>query len=289
VTHYEVARGEFRGELEMPEQRQDTPKMVVQKGGKRPHRSQLRRELDRKRVSELLLMGETSARQIAAKIGLSASTVRRDLQALRAEWRIERLQDQDEWVARQIQELSLTIRSAWEGWARSQEPTKKQSMRSKGFTKKPGSKQGGRVQIRPEDILEFEQVNRSQTSSGDPRFLEIVERCLAARARLLGMNQPVKIAPTDPSGTRPYEDARGELLRRINSVAENVAVPLPLGVGQSGDHTGQTRFQRVLPPGSPEAIKQVIKKTEGDERSDRTGESGEVEVEILPPDFEIKR
>lgn len=261
---------------------EDTQKLTAQKGVKRPHRSQLRRELDRKRIADALLMSDASARQIAARLGLSSSTVRRDLRVLREEWKRERLQDHDAWVARQLQELALTIRESWAGWIRSQEPSKQSKMRSRGLTKKPDPRGGGRVKIKAEDVLEFEQTSKEQTSAGDPRFLEVVERCLASRARLLGLNQPVKVAPTDPTGERPYSDVRAELLRRLDDIAVNVAVPLPGGVGQSGDPTGKARFQRVLPPGSPAAVKEA-------ERQDHTGESGDVEVEVLPPDSEVER
>ncbi len=185
---------------EVVEQSAHTPGVPRRKGVKKPHREPLRRELDRKRLAELLLMGEqTSIRQLAQALNLSASTVRRDLVQLKAEWQRERAQDFDHWVSRQLAELSLTMREAWRGWRRSLEPTKRQGTKSKGFVKKPAPGQT-RVAPRIEDMLEFEQSSRETSSAGDVRFLELVEKCLGARARLIGLDKPAKVAFTDPDG-----------------------------------------------------------------------------------------
>ncbi len=253
---------------------------MSQKGMKKPHRAPLQREIHRTRIAELILKGEP-VRQIGQQLGLSPSTIRRDLAALKIEWERHRIQTRDEWTARQLQGLELLIKEAWRAWGQSLAPVTKRTTRSKGATKKP--ERGARLNVKPEDVLSFEQTHREETrGGGDPRHLEIIERALAARAKLLGLNQPTKIAPTDPTGERPYSDVRAELLRRLDDIAVNVAVPLPAGVGQSGDHTGQARFQRVLPPGSPAAVEVA-------EKQDNTGESGAVEAEVLPPDFEITR
>jgi hypothetical protein len=267
---------------EIADQVGDAARQASRRGVKRPRRSQLQREHDRTKVAELLLQRGQSARRIAHEVGLSASTVRRDLRAVRAEWQAERAQNFDDWVSRQIAELTLTVRAAWHGWEQSQHPTKRQSMKSKGVTRKP-EQQGARAQVRAEDVLEFEQVLKEQTNCGDVRFLEVIEKCLAARAKLLGLNQPLKIAPTDPSGEQPYLDARAELLARIERQIKNTQRELPAGA-LGGGAPAPEAF--ALAPG--ERQQPAIEAVRVDESTyDATGSSGKISVEV-PDDFRFK-
>jgi hypothetical protein len=251
----------------MTEPANDTPKVTPRKGVKRPHRSQLQREHDRARVAELLLQKGMSARRIAKEFGLSASSVRRDIKALRAEWKRERLQDHDSWVARQLAELSMTQRAAWDGWQRSLLPTSKRSTRSKGVTRKPDQQHGGKVQIRADDVLQFEQMAREESTSGDPRFLEIVERCITSRSKLLGLLAPIKIAPTSPGGDEPYVDVRERLLAVLEQQAAHQARELPPGIIGAGEQ-----------PRLPAADVTLAEQPDGS--YDATGESGPVEPEF---------
>lgn len=250
----------------MTEYAEHTPKVTSQRGVKRPHRSQLQREHDRARVAEMLLQKGMSARRIAKEFGLSASSVRRDIKALRAEWKRERLQDHDAWVARQLAELSMTQRAAWDGWQRSLQPTSKRSMRSKGVTKKPDQQHGGKVQVSAGDVLQFEQLSREESTSGDPRFLEIVERCITSRSKLLGLLAPTKVEVRNPGGDEDYRDVRERLLQALEQRAQHLSTPIPPGVVGAGEQ-----------PRLPEAIEA---REQEDGSFDATGESGPVEPEL---------
>ena len=46
---------------------------------------------------------------------------------------------------------------------------------------------------------------RKKERTGDPRYLAGVERCIAKRCGILGLNAPHKVAPTTPDGERPYQ------------------------------------------------------------------------------------
>jgi hypothetical protein len=256
-------------------QAEHTPKMASRKGEKRPHREPLRREADRKRLADLLLMGEkTTTRQLAAALNLSPTTVRRDLAHLKAEWQRERSQDFDTWLSRQVAELGLVIREGWHGWRQSQQPSRSAKSKSKGLVKKPPDGQK-RVSPRAEDVLEFESVTGEKTSAGDVRFLELIERSLAARARLLGLDKPIKIAPTDPTGEEAYGDARARLLAALEQKAAHLAVPLPTGILGAGE-------QPALAPAPVEVVEQA----DGTFASvDSTGETGEIEV---PSGFRLR-
>ena len=54
-----------------------------------------------------------------------------------------------------------------------------------------------------------------QATSGDCRAIDRVLRIMERRAKLLGLDSPVKVAPTDPTGTNPYEAMSAEELRAL--------------------------------------------------------------------------
>ena len=54
-----------------------------------------------------------------------------------------------------------------------------------------------------------------QATSGDCRAIDRVLRIMERRAKLLGLDSPVKVAPTDPTGTNPYEAMGVEELRAL--------------------------------------------------------------------------
>lgn len=259
----------------MTEHAEHTPKVTPRKGGKRPHREPHRREADRRRLAELLLTHErTTTRQLAQVLGLSASTIRRDLTALREDWRRERARDFGDWVAQQLQEISFGLQAAWRGWRLSLEPNRQTKSKSRGLVKKPPEGQK-RVSPRADDVLEFEQATAERTTAGDPRYLELVERFLGARARLLGLDKPIKIAPTSPAGDEPYLDVRERLLAVLEQRVEHLARPLPPSIAGAGE-------QPALAPAPVEVVEQA----DGTFASvDSTGETGEIEV---PSGFRLR-
>lgn len=247
----------------------DTMNVTCQRGGKRPHRTPHRREADRRRLADLLLMHEkSSTRQLAQSLGLSASTVRRDLTALREEWRRERARDYDDWVAQQLQEINLGLKEAWRGWHDSRLPNRQTKSKSKGLVKKPPEGQK-RISPRAEDMLEFEQGVVERTSSGDPRFIELIAQLLSARAKLLGLDRPQKVTFTDPTGEEMYADPRERLLVALEQKATHLAVPLPAGVIGAGEQP------RLIAPDVIETQQQ------SDGSYDSTGESGDIMPEVF--------
>jgi DNA-binding Lrp family transcriptional regulator len=63
-------------------------------------------------------------------------------------------------------------------------------------------------------------------SKGNPQAVEKALKVMERRAKLLGLDAPTKVAPTNPDGTeafRPMSDA--ELDARIRELAEKVGLP----------------------------------------------------------------
>lgn len=233
-----------------------------QRGRKKPHRASLRRDLDRLRISEMLVRGDT-LRQIAHQLGVSLSTVRRDCEYLRREWERARIETRDAWVGKHLAIYAQLERAAWQGFESSAQPTRKSIMRSRGLAPVP---KNGEKLATPKLIL-VEQTVREETHAPDPRFLEVLERVSASRAKLLGLNAPSKLAVTDPSGDKEYGDVRERLLQVLEQRAAHFSTPLPQGIQGGGEQ-----------PPLPEAIET---ERQPDGSYDLTGESGSVMPEIV--------
>ena len=152
-------------------------------------------QIERRRllVAEMYLKG-TGQAQIAAELSVSQGTISADLKAIRKEWRDSRIRDFDEAVSFELKKLDHLEREAWGGWERSQQPAETTRVTSDGGDKRA------------------EKTVRNQP--GDPRYLEQVQRSIAGRRALLGLDSPVKIAPTSPDGEQTYHaQAMSELMR----------------------------------------------------------------------------
>ena len=160
--------------------------------GRNPHES-VRIEQRRQQVAERYLKGAAQA-TIARELSVSKATVSADLKAVRREWRDSRIRDFDEAVTVELEKLVLLEREAWTGWERSQESVETVSVHQRGADK------------------HIEKTVRQQT--GDPRYLEQIQRSIVARRALLGLDAPTRIAPTSPDGEESYHiHAMRELLR----------------------------------------------------------------------------
>jgi hypothetical protein len=58
---------------------------------------------------------------------------------------------------------------------------------------------------------------------GDPRLLDIALKAQDARRKMLGLDQPTKIAPTDPTGEKPWEPTKMADAELDARIAELVA------------------------------------------------------------------
>jgi hypothetical protein len=145
----------------------------------------------RQRVAEMYVQGQTQA-AIATEIGVSQATVFNDLTFIQDHWRASALRDFDAARELELQKLDKIEREAWTAWDRSKQPAQSAKVRS------------GRT---GEEATEKSLQHRV----GDPRYLDQVLRCIAARRALLGLDAPTRIAPVMPDGKEPYRLAVAHL------------------------------------------------------------------------------
>ena len=132
----------------------------------------------RQQVAELYLRSWTQT-TIAQRLGVTQPTVCEDLKRIRQQWRDSAIRDFDAAREEELQKLDLLEREAWAAWERSQQVQESPRVVQDGS--------GKRAQKTVEHPV------------GDLRYLEQVQKCIAARRALLGLDAPTRIAPARSS------------------------------------------------------------------------------------------
>ncbi len=144
----------------------------------------------RRQVAELYLRSWTQT-AIAERLGVTQPTICEDLKRIRQQWRESAIRDFDAAREQELQKLDLVEREAWAAWERSQQVQESTRVTQDGS--------GKRAQKTVEHPV------------GDPRYLEQVHKCIAARRALLGLDAPTRIAPVMPDGEEPFRLAVAHL------------------------------------------------------------------------------
>lgn len=186
-------------------------------------------------AARLYLQGLTYL-EIGLKLGVNASTICRDLQAVRKEWLESSIRDFDELKAKELAKLDEIERQAWEGWWRSRQDRETRIVEDSPAGRKSKLRRSGQA--------------------GDPRFLTIMLTCARQRQEILGLVQ--KIRPSDTPGyqgpPRTVEEIRKELLHdehylRVLRELGYQADTKPRTVGANGQPGKLANGQAPRPPG----------------------------------------
>jgi predicted transcriptional regulator len=137
----------------------------------------------RREVAELYVQGLTQM-AIADRVGVSQPTVSDDLKKIHKEWRESRIRDFDAARDLELQKLDRAESEAWEAWEKSKKPAQSAVVTGEGADQKTRK--------------------TMKNQYGDPRYLDVVLKCVAARSALLGLEAPVQVAPVMPDGKEPF-------------------------------------------------------------------------------------
>lgn len=171
----------------------------LNKGRKPPgynKRSEEQRIYDVRFCADLFLRGY-SYREIADALNrdlsargvgytISFQMVYYDLQQCLIEWKRERLETIDEYVTQELRKLDKMEVELWEAWERS---------------KTGKTREKNRQNAKPRKVLEdgdnpeyygYEETT-TETSAGNPRFLDLLLNVQQRRAKMLGFDAPIKI------------------------------------------------------------------------------------------------
>ena len=167
--------------------------------GRRPKmckRTKDQRESDLAFCSNLFLRGYTY-REISERLNegnarrgvgytITKQMVYWDMQQLLIEWKRERMENIDDYVTQELRKLDKMEVELWEAWERS----KTGKLREKN-----------RQNAKPRKVLEdgdnpeyygYEETT-TETSAGNPRFLDLLLNVQQRRAKMLGFDAPIKV------------------------------------------------------------------------------------------------
>ncbi|MHC4748349.1 MAG: hypothetical protein ACYTFW_00610 [Planctomycetota bacterium] len=119
------------------------------------------------------------------KYTLSQQTISKDIKAVLQEWRDQYLPEIDEMKAAELARIDALIQEAWQGWYKSKEVKET----SETEHTEQHTKSGETSSIKPiyeESKSKLKQENRD----GDYRFLQMIDKCIERRCKILGLEAP---------------------------------------------------------------------------------------------------
>lgn len=175
----------------------------------KPNNRRLAAELRRRQVVDLYLQGWSQA-AIATELEIGQTSVSRDLRIVQQEWRESSIRDFDQLRTIELAKIDLVEREAWAAWQRSQKPAQSAVVNGEGA--------GQRAR------------KTLKNQYGDPRFLEQVNKCIAQRRALMGLDVSIPFGPLED-----LSDDIGSLATRRERIVSLVA---RLGLGGQPPATG---------------------------------------------------
>jgi hypothetical protein len=171
-------------------------------GGKRKFpgyqkRTTEQRETDVLFCSELFLKGYTY-REISkmlneanAKAGrqytISAQSVYKDMERCLIEWKRQRLQNIDDYVTQELRKLDRMEVALWTAWEESRTGKRREKNRTSAKPRKVLTEEE-----KTADWYGYDET-QTETSAGNPRFMDLLLNVQQRRAKLLGYDAPVKV------------------------------------------------------------------------------------------------
>jgi hypothetical protein len=125
------------------------------------------------KIGELYCKGYTY-RRIAEALGICTRTVERGMKLMREEWKRRLTETSDEIRAYELAKCDKIEQEAWEAWDRS---------------KKNHIQRKHKVKNTP-DGREVEDSTEKIKATGDPRYLQIIEKIIDKRLKILGIFEP---------------------------------------------------------------------------------------------------
>lgn len=167
-------------------------------------------------VAEMYLKGFTMAAiaealEAANGIKYSVNMVNYDLREVRKRWRSSAVRDFDAHREEQLARLDLLEAKAWREFERSCEDYHKRIEQGEELVAPEVSEDGEPLDA-PTKLVRTETGGQT----GDPRYMNVILNIVERRCKLLGLDAPTKVAPTNPEGDKPYQSmSESEIDNRI--------------------------------------------------------------------------
>lgn len=126
----------------------------------------------------------------------SLSTVQADINSLTGEWHEQRQKDFDKNMATELARIDELIKECWEAWEKSKEDYDARSQKQKGV---PNS-----TKMNDVTVERMELILKQERCCGDVRYIEMINKLLIERRKLLGLYAAEK---REVTGTLDFERA----------------------------------------------------------------------------------
>jgi len=171
-----------------------------------PQNQRFARAERRHKVSELYLQAWSQS-AIAHELGVTQSTVSSDIRAVQDQWKASGIRNFDLIRELELRKLDRLEREAWAAWERSQKPVQSAVVTGAGAG---------------------QQTRKSMKNQvGDPRFLEQVNKCIAQRRTLLGLDAPLQVADVTPLPSETPDQRRSRLQQIFRTIVIEPSRRLP--------------------------------------------------------------
>ena len=174
----------------------------------------------REEVADLRLRGLT-VREIAARCGVSHTTVIRDIREVEQVWIARAADVLGLAKGREVSRLELVIREAWDAWERSKQPEKKIVERK---ARRRNQSSAVRDQAGADDLVVTSRITTVSQRAGASRFLSVIVTASAQIAQILGLNSAAELNITVQryitSAAAELGVTPSELQEEINGIME---------------------------------------------------------------------
>lgn len=181
-----------------------------------PKRSEQQKESDRAFIAGEIVKC-TQIREIARKLNerniaenrgytLHHTQIFWDLKIIYKEWKEQRSEFIEEKIELELAKLDKIEMECWEAWERSKEGRRK-TVIDGGEINQPGMP-GGKLRER-----------EVETTFGDTRFLDIIQKCMERRASLLGLNAPTRSLTIGINSNLTKEEIEAEIASKWKIVS----------------------------------------------------------------------
>jgi hypothetical protein len=150
----------------------------------------------RAKVARYRALGETE-RSIAARFGVTQQLISADLKVIRAEWRRAMIKEYDAYKAEQVATINAVAAEALRGWRRSLRDAEKvtRKVTPADPPPSPAAGEGDAATVPPSSPTVTEETAVTEGQAGDPRFLQVMLKCVEERNRLYGVTDGQAPAP----------------------------------------------------------------------------------------------
>lgn len=159
-----------------------------------PKRSKFQREKDHEQITKWYLQGWTQAK-IAEELGLARSQIAYDLKKIQQQWIKNTTIELDEHKGKELAKIDLVEAEAWEAWIKSKEKYKQESAIARGIHRELDE-----AKNKKEVATSIDKSTKTEDQYGNPKYLELVMKCIERRCKMLGIDAPQKHEHTGNNG-----------------------------------------------------------------------------------------